>query len=258
MLGGYGMTAITAITAQNTLGVQSVETLSSDFVCAQIDSCLDDIGADAVKIGMLGSADIAQAVARRLDAFAGPIVFDPVMVATTGAVLADQYTIAAFAMLMDIATLVTPNLPELAALTGFASGRCGADRRCRPRACRAARCFRAGQGGPRFGRAGGGHPGYARWPGRPVRRCSATRRPYPRHRVHAFVRHGDLAWARPAAGPCGAAGPPFSCVRQSTRRPASVAAMARSATRPSGAGTSASVRRSPRYGPRPRPPFRPR
>lgn len=122
MLGGYGMTAITAVTAQNTMGVQGVETFAVPFVLAQLDSCLSDIGADAIKIGMLGSADIAQAIAARLDSFAGGIVFDPVMVASSGADLADGSTIAAFGALMDIATLVTPNLPELAALTGLPLG----------------------------------------------------------------------------------------------------------------------------------------
>lgn len=119
MLGGYGMSAITAVTAQNTLGVQGVETLAPGFVLAQVDSCLSDIGADAIKIGMLGSAEIARALAARLETFAGAIVFDPVMVATSGAELADPQTVAAFADLMDLATLVTPNLPELAALTGM-------------------------------------------------------------------------------------------------------------------------------------------
>lgn len=122
MLGGFGMTAITAATAQNTLGVQAVETFSPEFVLAQVESCLADIGADAVKIGMLGSARIALALAKRLDSFAGSIVFDPVMVASSGAELADSGTIAGFATLMDIATLVTPNLPELAALTGMPLG----------------------------------------------------------------------------------------------------------------------------------------
>lgn len=119
MLGGYAMTAITAITAQNTRGVQAVEALSAELVGAQIDSCLSDIGVDAVKIGMLGSPAIAEAVARRLESFAGAIIFDPVMVATSGGVLANADTIAAFAPLMNLATLVTPNLPELAALTGM-------------------------------------------------------------------------------------------------------------------------------------------
>mgnify|MGYP000123740074 CR=1 FL=1 len=118
MLGGYAMTAITAVTAQNTHGVQAVEALGSAFVLDQVESCLSDIGADAIKIGMLGSPETARMLARRLDTFAGPIVFDPVMVATSGSVLADEDTIAAFASLMEIATIVTPNLPELQVLAG--------------------------------------------------------------------------------------------------------------------------------------------
>ncbi|BBC74397.1 hydroxymethylpyrimidine/phosphomethylpyrimidine kinase [Altererythrobacter sp. B11] len=117
MLGGYAMTAITAVTAQNTTGVQAVEVLPAEFVAAQIDSCLSDIGVDAVKIGMLGSAAIAHGAADAIGNLQVPIVFDPVMIATSGAVLADGETIAAFRRLMDIATLVTPNLPELEALT---------------------------------------------------------------------------------------------------------------------------------------------
>lgn len=118
VLGGYAMTAITAVTAQNTLGVQAVERLPAPFVLAQIASCLDDIGADAVKIGMLGSPEVARAVAGALEAFDGPIVFDPVMVASSGSVLADEATIAAFRHLMDRAALATPNLPELEVLPG--------------------------------------------------------------------------------------------------------------------------------------------
>lgn len=119
MLGGYAMTAITAVTAQNTSGVQAVETLPASLVLEQVESCLTDIGADAIKIGMLGSPDVARALAKRLDSFSGPIVFDPVMVATSGSKLADDETIAAFTGLMEIATIVTPNLPELEALTGM-------------------------------------------------------------------------------------------------------------------------------------------
>lgn len=122
MLGGYAMTAITAVTAQNTVGVQQVETMAPQFVLAQVESCLGDVGADAIKIGMLGSAQIALVLAKRLDSFSGAIVFDPVMVASSGAELADTATIAGFATLMDLATLVTPNLPELAALTGMPLG----------------------------------------------------------------------------------------------------------------------------------------
>ncbi|CAN5833481.1 hypothetical protein BH11PSE6_BH11PSE6_16080 [soil metagenome] len=117
MLGGHAMTAITAITAQNTLGVQAVHPVPADMVIAQIDSVVSDIGVDAVKIGMIGAAETAIAVARRLEAMPGvPVVFDPVMVATSGSVLADDATIAAFARLIRIATVVTPNLSELAAL----------------------------------------------------------------------------------------------------------------------------------------------
>jgi len=118
LLGGYAMTAITAITAQNSLGVSAVETLSAAMVAAQIDACLGDIGVDAVKIGMLGSAEIAHAVADRLAGLKVPIVFDPVMVSTAGSVLADEATVAAFERLMDIACLTTPNVDELAALGG--------------------------------------------------------------------------------------------------------------------------------------------
>ncbi len=118
MLGGFAMTAITAITAQNTLGVTMVEALSPEMVAAQIDACASDIGVDAVKIGMLGSPDIAAIVADRLERLAVPVVFDPVMIATSGSVLADSATIAWFERLMKLATLTTPNVPELAALGG--------------------------------------------------------------------------------------------------------------------------------------------
>jgi hydroxymethylpyrimidine/phosphomethylpyrimidine kinase len=116
--GGHAMTAITAITAQNTLGVTDVLVLEPALVVAQIDAVLSDIGVDAIKIGMIGSPAIAEAVADRLsreDARV-PLVFDPVMVATSGATLADGATIAAFERLMRLATVVTPNLPELAVL----------------------------------------------------------------------------------------------------------------------------------------------
>ena len=117
MIGGYAMTAITAITAQNTLGVTAVEVLSPELIAAQIDACVSDIGVDAVKIGMLGSPAIAAVVAERLEALSVPVVFDPVMIATSGAALADAATIAGFERLMQLATLTTPNLPELAKLS---------------------------------------------------------------------------------------------------------------------------------------------
>ncbi len=121
MLGGHAMTAITAITAQNTLGVQAVHSVPTDMVLAQIDSVASDIGVDAVKIGMIGSAETAAAVAERLtqpDLAQAAVVFDPVMVATSGSVLADSATIDAFRALLDRAMVATPNLPELDALGG--------------------------------------------------------------------------------------------------------------------------------------------
>lgn len=118
MLGGYAMTAITAITAQNTLGVTDVVALSADMVGAQIDACVSDVGVDAVKIGMLGSADIAHVVADRLETLSVPIIFDPVMISTAGSVLADAETVSGFERLMGLASLTTPNFDELNALGG--------------------------------------------------------------------------------------------------------------------------------------------
>jgi hydroxymethylpyrimidine/phosphomethylpyrimidine kinase len=121
MLGGYAMSAITAVTAQNSLGVSAVEVLAPALIAAQIDACLSDIGVDAVKIGMLGSAAAAHMVADRLEGLTVPVVFDPVMVATSGAALADGETVEAFGRLIAKAALVTPNLPELDALGGEAA-----------------------------------------------------------------------------------------------------------------------------------------
>lgn len=123
MLGGHAMTAVTAITAQNTTGVTGVHPVPAEMILAQIDAVVADIGVDAVKIGMIGSAFAVEQVAKRLaelkrDQPDLPIVFDPVMIATSGAALADDSTIAAFGQLMDIATVTTPNLPELARLSG--------------------------------------------------------------------------------------------------------------------------------------------
>lgn len=122
MLDAHAMTAITAITAQNTLGVQGVHAVPTDSVIAQINSVVSDIGVDAIKIGMIGNLETLEAVADRLempDLAQTPVVFDPVMVATSGSVLADDLTIAAFGRLMRRATLTTPNMPELEALGGL-------------------------------------------------------------------------------------------------------------------------------------------
>ncbi|MFC4292252.1 bifunctional hydroxymethylpyrimidine kinase/phosphomethylpyrimidine kinase [Sphingorhabdus arenilitoris] len=120
MLGGHAMTAVTAITAQNTVGVQAVHPVPADMVIQQCQSVVSDIGVDAVKIGMIGSAETAEAVAEYLKQLTVPIVFDPVMVATSGATLADARTISVFQKLMALASVVTPNVPEMNALGGAA------------------------------------------------------------------------------------------------------------------------------------------
>ncbi len=118
MLGGHAMTAITAITAQNTVGVQAVHIIPTEMVIAQIESVVSDIGVDAVKIGMIGSAETAEALAEYLARLDVPIIFDPVMIATSGSPLADARTIAVFQKLMSLASVVTPNIPEMNALGG--------------------------------------------------------------------------------------------------------------------------------------------
>ncbi len=120
MLGGHAMTAITAITAQNTLGVQDVLPLPLAMVEAQFRAVMDDIGADAVKIGMLGTPDLVERVGRLLETLPDgvPVVFDPVMVATSGDALSTSGTAEAMRALLPLASLVTPNLPELEALGG--------------------------------------------------------------------------------------------------------------------------------------------
>ena len=117
-LGGYGMTAVTAVTVQNTLGVHGVLPVPAAMVAAQMRACLDDIGADAVKIGMLGSVEVIEAVGEVLRDVRVPVVLDPVMVAKGGAVLLADDAIGAMGALLRLASIVTPNTPELAALAG--------------------------------------------------------------------------------------------------------------------------------------------
>ena len=116
-LGVYGTSAITGITAQNTVGVQAVEAVSDGMIKAQIASVLGDIRIDAVKIGMLGAGSIVQAVAGALRDYRGPVVLDPVMVAKSGdPLLADDAVTAVIAHLLPRADVLTPNLPEAARL----------------------------------------------------------------------------------------------------------------------------------------------
>lgn len=123
MLGGYAMTAITAITAQDTTGVHGVWPVALEAVHKQMAACLSDIGADSVKTGMLGSAPLVETVAETLDGLARevPRIVDPVMVATSGDALVDAKAVSTIAALMiPGAALVTPNAPEAEVLTGKA------------------------------------------------------------------------------------------------------------------------------------------
>jgi hydroxymethylpyrimidine/phosphomethylpyrimidine kinase len=118
--GVYGMTAITAITAQNTVGVSAVEVVSPQTIVAQVRAVAEDIGVDAVKVGMLGTAETVRAVVEALDLVGkAPVVVDPVMVAESGAVLLDDDArTALIEELLPLAEVVTPNIPEARALTG--------------------------------------------------------------------------------------------------------------------------------------------
>ncbi len=120
MMGGFAMTAITALTAQNTLGVQDVFPVPEDFLLKQVKAVDDDLGVDAVKIGMLATPELAHIVGGLLKSrFARvPVILDPVMVATSGDALNDIGTIDALREIAPFATLVTPNIPELGALVG--------------------------------------------------------------------------------------------------------------------------------------------
>jgi hydroxymethylpyrimidine/phosphomethylpyrimidine kinase len=118
-LGGYAMTAITAITAQNTKGVAAMQMVSPEMVRAQIKAVLDDIGVDAIKIGMIGNGAIAAVIAEEIKALTIPIILDPVMVATSGASLLDADAQGILRRgLLPLARVLTPNLPEAEALSG--------------------------------------------------------------------------------------------------------------------------------------------
>lgn len=121
MVGGYAATSITAVTVQNTLGVSGVHPIPLEIIAAQARSVLSDIGADAIKTGMLGDAATVALVAELLDEAKVPAVIDPVMVAKGGASLLATEAVAALReQLIPRAALLTPNAPEAAALTGLA------------------------------------------------------------------------------------------------------------------------------------------
>ncbi|GAN69133.1 bifunctional hydroxymethylpyrimidine kinase/phosphomethylpyrimidine kinase [Acetobacter orleanensis] len=124
-LGGYAMTALTALTAQNTQGVQAILPVPPEFLRAQIRSVLDDLGADAIKTGMLGGAAEIQCVCEEITRYRKlaptlPVVIDPVMIAKGGASLLAQEALSCLkTQLFPLATLLTPNLPEAEKLTGM-------------------------------------------------------------------------------------------------------------------------------------------
>lgn len=122
VLGGFGMSVITALTAQNTTGVQGVLDIPVDFIEKQFDSVLSDIGADAAKTGMLSSSEIIRTVVRKIGEYRiDRLVVDPVMVAKGGAhLLRDEARESLITTLLPLALVATPNVPEAAALCGFA------------------------------------------------------------------------------------------------------------------------------------------
>jgi len=134
--GVYAMTAITAVTVQNTKGVGAIHAVPPAIVRGQIAAVLSDIGADAIVIGMLFSAPIVRAVAEALAGCKLPIVVDPVMISTSGATLLDSRAAESLKkLLLPLATLVTPNLPEMQRLTGVRGTRLDDMRRAAARLC---------------------------------------------------------------------------------------------------------------------------
>ena len=180
--GVYGASALTAITAQNTVAVSAVHVLPAALVRAQIDAVLGDIGADAVKTGMLGSVEVVRAVVDALRAHRPPaVVVDPVMIAKSGNTLLDTEAVAAVReWLLPCADVLTPNAPEAAALTGHEVHSLATAREAALRLLRA-----RPEGGARQGRPPARRRG---------RRPALRRAPRPRaaeraHRQHAHARH---------------------------------------------------------------------
>jgi len=170
----YGAAAITALTVQNTTGVQAVHPVAPELVAAQVDAVLDDLPIDAVKLGLLGSADTVRAVAASLARGAhGPLVLDPVLRASDGTGLLNTAGLVALReTLLPLADVLTPNLPEAAALLAWPADEVRADPE---RACRALLEL-----GPRAVLLKGGHAGGSQsedllWDGAELVRLSARR-----------------------------------------------------------------------------------
>ena len=246
--GVHGMTAITAITAQSTVGVDAVGAVDPEMIVAQVRAVQRDIGVDAVKIGMLGTVETIAAVERALDELdpATPIVLDPVMVAESGAeLLAQEARAALVERLLPRVTVMTPNLPEARAIAGGEGLRGRGESRGSTRPRSRARSMRSG---PRCVVVTGGHREQAVdvfFDGERSSRspASASRRRRARLRLHALLRAGGTPRARlHAAG--GGARREGARGRRRARRPAR-----RSAAAPARSTCSASAGARPR--PRP-------
>ena len=195
-LGVYGASVITALTAQNTLGVSGIHDVPADFIAAQMDAVYSDLAVAATKIGMLSLPSTIETVARGLDRHkARNIVLDPVMVAASGDPLLKPEAIETLKReLIPRALVVTPNLHEAAALTGLPLARDEAAMRVQGEAIAHARRARgAGEGRPRRGARGGRSAGRA---GRraPVRGQADRHQEYARYRLHVIL--GDSRRAR--------------------------------------------------------------
>ena len=187
-LGVYGATAITAITAQNTVGVRAVHMVPAPLVAAQIDAVFEDFDVVAVKIGMLGAPEIALAVATNLGARRAFVVYDPVLASSSGGMLARAGLMeTAKARLLQHVDCLTPNLNEAGAFLNVAPAQDEDEMRAQGAALLKL--------GARAVLMKGDHPGR-----RPALRRSAHRiRPPAWHRLHAFQRHRRLCHPRRAA-----------------------------------------------------------
>jgi len=206
-LGTYGMSVVTALTAQNTRGVRSVRVLDAGFVAEQLDALYEDIRVDTVKIGMVGSVGVVDVIADRLSKHPGSsVVLDPVMIAKSGdRLLAEEAVVAMRDRLIPLARLITPNLPEAAALIGGPVPETLADM------VRAVRLLH--RLGSDWVLLKGGASGRRRQSRSSVRRPDADRvagspnrdKQHARNGLHAFGRDRRVA-AAPGHGECGAAG----------------------------------------------------
>ena len=227
------MAAVTAVTAQNTLGVFGVWPLPLEAVQRQIEVVAADIGIDAVKIGMLGSADVVRGVASTLGKLSPfTVVLDPVMVAKGANGYLETDALDALRLeLLPVATLVTPNLPEAETLTGLPTD----SRAKRERAAR--RLVEMGAGAALIK---GGHGAGAMHGGPPLQRQAALRlsgraagdAPHTRHRLHPLSRRSPPRSPRACRSPRRSPGLSATCKPPSVLRPGSARAKGRSATPP--------------------------